>query len=440
MKQYPLEDSLWAQTAAPAPETHILEGDKRADVVVIGGGYTGLSAALHLAQRNVDVVVLEAEETGYGGSGRNAGHCSPTFIFYTPDQVLELLGPKFGPRMVDLQANSANLVFSLIKQYDIDCEAAQNGMIYAAHTPSKLGLCETLCQQYIDLGKQCMMLDKEKANTLTGSDKYHGGWFHPEGGHLNPLGYTRGLARAVLQEGGQIHTGSPVQAVRPEGTSWRAVTAKGSVVADKVVIGTNAYTGDFWPKLNHTFYHVVAFNVASSPLSQNVRQTILPENNNVADTRRDTHYYKIDEAGHFVSGSAINWRRGVEREYSWEKFSRRIQYLFPQVGDIKWQCMWHGYLAMMPQKLPSLYELAPGVMAAIGYSGRGVPTATALGKALADALTVNAPGELPLPLSTPKPLHSRRLLSFLVPNIAGPLHRLQDRRSMRRDGLHAPSF
>ncbi|MDH3689126.1 MAG: FAD-binding oxidoreductase [Gammaproteobacteria bacterium] len=440
MKSYPFEQSLWAHTAAPAPDTAPLEEEKHADVVVIGGGYTGLSTALRLAQRKVKVVVLEAEQTGYGGSGRNAGHCSPTFIFYTPNQIVELLGPDFGPRMVQLQSDAANLVFGLIKQYDIDCEAAQNGVIYAAHTPSKLAACEALCNQYAKLGKQCVILDRDRTNALTGSDKYHGAWFHPEGGHLNPLGYARGLARAVIEEGGQIYTSSPVTTVHPEGARWRAVTTRGSVLADKVVIGTNAYTGDFWPRLNETFYRLVAFNVASSPLGENVRRTVLPQNNNVQDTRKDTHYYKIDKDGRIVTGTVVNWRRGIDQQYSFEKFGRRFSYLFPQIGELQWQYMWHGYLAMMPRKLPSLYELAPGVITAIGYSGRGVPTATAMGTVLADFASGAAPKELALPLSTAKPLNGRRLLSLFVPSVAGLLHRWEDRRSMRQADLDPPKF
>lgn len=116
LEHFPLENSLWARTAASAPDTRVLEGENKADVVVIGAGYTGLSTALHLAREGVDVVVLEAVEIGYGGSGRNAGHCNPTFIMHSPDKVTEILGPEYGPRMVRLQTQASKLVFGLIRE------------------------------------------------------------------------------------------------------------------------------------------------------------------------------------------------------------------------------------------------------------------------------------------------------------------------------------
>ena len=209
-------------------------------MAVIGAGYTGLPTALHLAKAGVRVVVIEAEEAGYGGSGRNAGHCSPIFLHHTPEQVVAALGPRFGPRMIDLQIDAGNLVFGLIEQYGIDCEGAQNGLITAAHTPSAVPACEAKCAQYTALGKAARVLDREEVASLTGSERYAGGWFHPEGGHLNPLGYARGLARAAISEGAVIHTASPVRRVVPAGTGWRVETPRGAVVADKVVIATNA--------------------------------------------------------------------------------------------------------------------------------------------------------------------------------------------------------
>lgn len=441
MKVYPLERSLWYDTAAPAPETRPLDGAVTADVAVIGGGYTGLSTALHLAKRGVKAVALEAEETGYGGSGRNAGHCSPTFLHHTPDEVVEQWGPVYGPRMVRLQADAAEMVFGLIREYAMDCEAFQNGLLFPAHTREALEAQVEVCASYAALGKRVRMLDKDEVARLTGSERYVGGWFHPEGGHLNPLGYARGLARAALKEGATIHTGSRVMRVVPEGAKWRVETAQGSVAADKVVIGTNALTGDFWPALGRTFFPLTAFNVATEPLSENVRRSVLPGNNNLIDTRKDTQYYKLDKDGRLVTGSVINWGRGVDPAYSFEIIGRRLRYLFPQIGDVKWRWLWHGYVDMVPEMVPKLFRPAPGVVAALGFSGRGVPTCTALGRSLADwAAGAVAEADLPLPFLDPTPLRGRRILSFMTPAVAGPLYRWQDRRALRRDGQIPPSL
>ena len=438
VKHFPLEDALWVHTALPAPETPRLEGEARADVVVIGGGYTGLSTALHLAGSGVEVVVLEAAEIGYGGSGRNAGHCNPTFIMHLPDRVVEILGPEHGPRMVRLQTEAARLVFDLIREHGIDCEAEQNGIVMAAHAPSALAKCEARCEQYAPLIDGCRMLDKDEVEALTGSDKYFGGWIVPEGGHLNPLGYARGLASAALKEGARVFTQSPVESVTPKGGGWCAKTPQGEVTADNVVIGTNAYTGDFWDKLDTTFYRIIAYNVASQPLGENARGTILPGGHNVIDTRGHTHYYKLDKDGRLVTGSIASVRRGWERELTAGVFTRRMQHVFPQIGALEWPWLWYGYLAMNRETLPKLYEPAPGVVAALGYSGRGVPTATTMGRELARMLTGTPREELALPITRPKPLRGRGLLSKAVPLILGPYHRWQDARGMRRDGLKPP--
>lgn len=441
MKIHPLERSLWYDTAAPAPETHPLEGAVSADVAVIGGGYTGLSTALHLAKRGVKAVVLEAEEAGYGASGRNASHCSPTFLHHTPEEVVAQWGPVYGPRMVRLQADAANLVFGLIREYGMECEAVQNGLIYPANTKAALKAQESVCASYAALGKAVRMIDKAEAASLIGSDRYAGGWFHPEGGHLNPLGYARGLARAALREGAVIHTGTRVLRVVPDGAKWRVETAHGSVTADKVVIGTNAFTGDFWPDLGKTFFRLTAFNVATEPLSENVRRSVLPGNNNLIDTRKDTQYYKLDKDGRLVTGSVVNWSRGLDNDRTFALIQRRVRDLFPQIGEPKWRWLWHGYVDMVPEMIPKFFRPAPGVVAALGFSGRGVPTCTALGKSLAGwAAGDIAEADLPLPFLDPKPLFGRRVLSFMTPTVAGPLYRWQDRHALRRDGQKPPSL
>ena len=438
MKRYPLEDSLWAHTAAPAPETHALEGDARADVVVVGGGFTGLSTALHLAQRGTDVAVLEAEETGFGGSGRNAGHCTPTFLHATPAEVEKMLGPVHGPRFVGLQTGAANKVFGLIEKYGIACEAAQNGLITAAHTPGEMAGIEAKYEAYKALGKAVELWDRQTIGEWIGTDKYHGGWFHPEAGHLNPLGYARGLARAAMSEGARVFTASPVTAIRPEGTGWRAMTAGGSVLADKVVIGTNAYGGDFWPRIDAPFYRLRIFCAATQPLGENLRASILPRNNHVGDTRRDTHYYKFDKDGRFVTVGTVNGVRGRDPASAYKVTEPRLRYLFPQLGEIDWGWCWYGYIAVNPRMLPRLYELAPGVSTVIGYSGRGVPTGTAMGGVLADFAMGKEAKDLDVEPETLRPLHGRRVLNFAIPTVIGPYYRWLDARAMRRDGLDPP--
>lgn len=199
----PLEPSLWYATAAAAPVTAALDGEIETEVCVIGGGYTGLSTALHLAEAGVDVVLLEAKAIGFGGSGRNAGHCTPTFHFYEIPVIRTMLGEPFASRLIKRQTDAANLVFDLIRRHRIDCEGVQTGYVKAAHAPGVLPKMEQQCGYYQSVGKATKLLSRDEVEYMTGSPRYYGGWFHPEGGHLNPLGYARGLARAAMVAGAE---------------------------------------------------------------------------------------------------------------------------------------------------------------------------------------------------------------------------------------------
>lgn len=438
MRGAPLEPSLWAATAAPAPETPELDESLEADVIVIGAGYTGLSTALHLARRGVDVVVVEAQESGWGGSGRNAGHCTPTFAHHEIADVKRIIGPEWGDRFVRLQADAAELVFGLIRDYEIDCEAHQNGYLQLAHASAMMATLSKRCEDYTALGKSCVLLDRDQVAERTGSERYFGGWLHPEGGHLNPLGYSRGLARAVLGEGVRLYTRSPVLGLARQGGKWRARTAKGSVVGDKVVIGTGAYTPpELWPGLTDCFFVLTAYCLATQPLTENLRRSVLPANNHVGDSRGDTHFFKRDDQGRIVTAGFVEWRRGRNVAATKALMSRRFKWLFPQLGELEWQYMWHGDIDFVRDMLPRLYELAPGVVTAFGYSGRGVPTATAMGTVLAEHAFGTAEQDLAVPISKPRPERARALLRF-APDVVTPFYRRRDARVLARDGVEAP--
>ena len=190
-----------------------------------------------------------------------------------------MVGEPQASRLIERQANAANLVNTLVQRYSIDCEWQQNGYIHAAHTPSALPKLEKHNETYLALGKATRVLDRDETARLTGSDRFHGDWFHPEGGHLNPLGYARGLARAVMSHGGRIFVRSRVTGIDASGSRWTVRTAQGRVTADKVICGTGAYTDGFWPGLERTFTIQPVFVAATQPLSDNIRRSVLPGNN-----------------------------------------------------------------------------------------------------------------------------------------------------------------
>ncbi|WP_454749047.1 NAD(P)/FAD-dependent oxidoreductase [Ciceribacter selenitireducens] len=433
----PIEPSLWYATARPGPETSALDTDMSADVCIVGAGYTGLSSAIHLAEKGVNVIVLDAEIVGFGGSGRNAGHCTPTFAHSNFAGVRKTVGAPYADRFIAAQADSADLVFGLIDRYGIDCDAVRTGYVEAAHTPAVLKRLEVRTADYNSLGKKTQLLDRAEAARRTGSSRYAGGWYHPDGGHLNPLGYVRGLARALLSLGGKIHTQSPVVSIVPSGTGWKVATAKGSVTADKVILGTGAYTTSYWPKLDRTFARLATAAFATEPLPEALIASIVPDNNTVVETRHDPASYRITADRRLVTTMMVEGRRGGDPEYTRALASRRFEWILPQLKGKRWEYYWYGELDIHPRTYPRLYDLAPGIVAATGFSGRGVPTGTAVGKILADWGMGTAKTDLAMPSD---PLVAVSALLPLATRIALPYVRLVDQISAWRYGIRPPKY
>ncbi len=437
MRRAPLEPSLWYATAAPAPDLRPLEGDIDTDVCIVGAGYTGLSTALHLAPKGVRTVVLEAEEVGYGGSGRNAGHCTPTFHFYSIPRVRRMLGEPWAERLIQRQTDAANLVGRLIEEHHIDCEWRQTGYLHAAHTPSALAKLEEHNRHYVAVGKATRVLDREETRRLTGSERYFGAWFHPEGGHLNPLGYARGLARAALGRGVQVFIRSRVTGIEPRGTRWAVRTARGTVTADKVVCGTGAYTDRYWPGLERSFAIGTVFVAATQPLSDNVRKSVLPNNTTMHDGRGDIFVYKYNKEGRIVASMWPLGSRGSDPAFTRRVMTEKLRWLHPQIGEVDWQYLWYGDLDLQPRTIPRLFELAPGVVASLGYSGRGVPTGTMMGTVLADWALGMPAQDMAL---RPEPLRAAPFYTALAPRLLVSYYRWRDNRAARRDRTELPPF
>lgn len=382
----PFETSLWFATAPPAPATVPLEGRIRADVCIVGGGYTGLTTALELARDGIKVVLLEREEVGYGGSGRNAGHCTPTFTHYSLPELRKMLGDPWAERLIERQTRANDRVARMIERYQIQCEWQQNGYVMGAPYPAMLKAIEAKVETYNAVGARTKLLDRDEVARVTGSPRFYGGWFHSEAGHLNPLAYARGLARAVIQEGGTIHTRSPVTGCTPApGGGWTVTTGKGEVTADKVIFATGAYTVGGWPKLDRTFKIQRVFVAATQPLSDDERRSILPQNTTIHDGRGDIFVYKYNAEGRIVASMFPMGRRGRDMAYTRQLMSDRLRWLHPQIRhDLVWDYFWFGELDMQYRTVPRLYGLAPGVVALTGLSGRGVPTGSMLGGILSE--------------------------------------------------------
>ncbi|WP_414902200.1 NAD(P)/FAD-dependent oxidoreductase [Rhizobium cremeum] len=433
----PFDVTLWYATAATAPKTEPLEGRVQADVCIVGAGYTGLTTALELARAGVKVVLLERAEAGFGGSGRNAGHCTPTFTHYSLPELRRMLGEPWAERLIERQTRANDRVSSMIRDYQIDCEWVQNGYVMGAPYKGALAGLDKKVETYNAVGARTRFLDRDEVEALTGSPRFHGGWLHEEGGHLNPLGYARGLARAVIQEGGIIHTGSAVIACDRSPTGgWSVKTDNGEVIADKVIFSTGAYTVGGWPKLDRTFKIQRVFVAATQPLDEETRRTVLPKNTTIHDGRGDIYVYKYNAEGRIVASMFPMGRRGRDMAYTRQVMSDRLKWLHPQIkGEIRWEYFWFGELDMQYRTVPRFYSLAPGVVALTGLSGRGVPTGSMLGSILSEWALGKRENELALKL---EPLTEAPFYMSFGPALTLRYYRIRDNIAARLSGAPLP--
>ena len=401
MKNDPRSHGLWERTAPKAPSTTALEGTQQTDVLVIGAGFTGLSAALHLAEAGTKVIVLEAEEIGFGGSGRNVGLVNAG-MWVMPDDLPGELGPVYGDRLLSLLGDAPRLVFDLVAKHDIPCEIMPVGTLHCAVGTKGLTEIEERAAQWQRRGAPVEVLTGEAAARLTGSRHYSGVLLDRRAGTIQPLAYVRGLARAALAAGAQIHTGSPVSGVARTGATWTATTSRGSVSAPWVVLATNAYTTAPWPAVRAELVHLPYFNFATEPLSDNVRHSILPERQGAWDTEEVLSSFRFDAGGRLVFGS-VGALRGTGRAVHAFWARRMLGKLFPQLGPVRFEAEWYGMIGMTANNLPRFHKLAPQVVGFSGYNGRGIAPGTVFGRELA-RLILGQIGEadLPLPLTDPQ--------------------------------------
>jgi glycine/D-amino acid oxidase-like deaminating enzyme len=398
----PWPPSLYAATGRAAPPTPPLEGEARADVAVVGAGFTGLSTALHLAEAGARVVVLETHAPGWGASGRNGGQVNPG-LKPDPDEVEADFGPELGARMVRFAWGAPNTAFALIRRLGIACDARQGGTLRAAFRPAHAEGVKRLADQCLARGLPVSPLDRDAAREATGADRWLAILRDASGGDVQPLDYARGLARAAIAAGAAVHGGSPVTRLERAGGAWRLETSGGAVIADTVVLGANGYTGDLWPGLRQSVVPVFSSIIATAPLSDNVQATVMPMRAALYESGNVTVYLRVDQNGRLLMGgrgpqSPIAGPRPVDY------LRRYAERLWPAVAGVEWTHGWNGQLAITEDHYPHLHRPAPGLIACLGYNGRGVAMSTAMGGEIA-RLALGAPPEaIALPVTPIRPM------------------------------------
>jgi glycine/D-amino acid oxidase-like deaminating enzyme len=418
--------------APPGPDFVPLEGNASADVAVVGAGFTGISAALHLAERGIRATVLEAKTIGWGASGRNFGQVVPYFK-HDQDHVLGHFGTETGERLIAAAGNAPDLVFSLISRYRIDCSAIRKGLIFAAHSPAGRAALERRTAFWQQRGAPVEIRYGGDAEALIGSPYYAALSLDRRGGTLNPLAYVRGLAAAAGAAGAAVHTASPVLRLEREGRRWRLSLPRGELLADTVVLATNAYTDrGLWPGLRESLIPMRAYQNITRPLGENLRRSILPEGQPLTDTRPLFSGVRLHPDGR-LQASADGPAFTIGGAPYLAKLERRLRTIFPQLGPLEWEQHWSGWVAMTYDLYPHLHALAPGLWAGLGYSGRGIALATLMGREIAARIAGAAERDLVFPVTQLRPPAIAPLARPMVASLLA-YHRLGDAWRARRDG------
>ncbi|MFT3690811.1 NAD(P)/FAD-dependent oxidoreductase [Paenirhodobacter sp.] len=393
----------WSVPPDPRPT---LSQPEEADVAIIGGGFTGIASALFLAQAGKRAVVLEARHVGFGASGRNGGQVIPG-LKHDPEELLAEYGPDQGARLVRMVGGAADLVFDTIATHGIPCAPVRGGWIQGAHSPLALKAVQTRARQWQAQGVPVEMLDRDQIAERSGTPVYFGGWRDPRAGALQPLDYVRGLARAAEAHGAVIFENSPVTGLTHEGAGWIATTAGGRVRAPRALVATNGYTGDLVPGLAQSILPVQSMIIATQPLPEDLRRTIMPGGVVLSETRKLAFYMRQTAEGRFLIGG-----RGAvgpaEKPALIEALRRGMARMFPQIAGIGIDHHWSGHIAMSMDGMPHLHAPAPGLHVMLAYNGRGVAMATAFGKMYAEHVATGEPVLFPATPVRPLAWHALR--------------------------------
>src|SRR3954471_20634513 len=354
-------ESLWAAVTPAGPELPQLVGTAEADVVVIGAGFTGLSSALHLREAGVDVAVIEAMEPGWGASGRNNGQVIPTLSRPDPDDIVARHGAA-GERFVALLRDSASVLFDVARRCQIEAEQEQSGWVQPVHSPGRIRIAERRVRQWSKFGAAVELLSRDETRQMLGSDAWFGGFWNRTGGHINPLALSRGLARIVLERGGRIYAGSPAISFARHNDCWVVTTAQGQISGRALIVATNAYTREFSgslaPQIAREVVPVLSWQMATQPLSEAVRKTIIPGRQAMSDTHGELYFARYDARHRLVTGGAVIGP-GNKAERLRARVAERLQGLWPQIGEVRFDYVWNGYVGMTTDYMPRIHRLGP---------------------------------------------------------------------------------
>jgi gamma-glutamylputrescine oxidase len=381
-------DNYYAASSNVVQEHAALEGDAKADVCVIGGGFTGLSAALNLAERGMKVVLLEAERIGYGASGRCGGLIG-SGQRRDPLEAEKMFGHARSKLLWDFAELAKQEVRDRVAQHNINCDL-QKGQLVGVHKKRYLGWAAEMADALADRYNypDTHALDREATRAMVATDTFLEGFFDPNAATIHPLNYALGLAGAASDAGVAIYENSRVSAYTRADPA-RITTDKGSVTASFVVLACNAYLDKLEPRIAGKMMPINNFMIATEPLGEERCDRLISGRYGVHDTRFVVNYFRLSNDHRLLFGGGENYRNSFPSDIA--AFVRpHMLNLFPQLSDVAIDHAWGGRVSVTVNRWPHVGRLEPNLFFGQGYSGHGIATASFAGKLIAEAVAGTA--------------------------------------------------
>lgn len=380
--------SYYSTTAVGAPECSTLVGAIEADVCVVGAGYTGVSTALNLAERGYSVVVLEGARVGWGASGRNGGQiCSG----YSPSmsRIAGWVGDEHAKRLWEMAEEAKAIIRDRVARHDIKCDL-RSGYLLGAAKPAHISELRAELNLLVERHgyRQLRIISREEMSELVAADCYHGGMYDEGGGHLHPLNYNLGLARAAIDAGVRIYEYSSVAGLE-FGSMPSVHTPLGSVKSRYLVLCGNAYLGNLVPEIRKRIMPVGTYVATTKPLGEEQAQMLIPCNAAVSDTNFVLNYFRRTADHRLLFGGRVSYTTFPPANLS-AAMRRSMLKVFPGLTDVEFDHVWGGNVAITVERTPHLGRIAGNIYFAHGFSGLGVALTGIAGKVMAEAIAGTA--------------------------------------------------
>lgn len=384
--EYPA--SYHASVATPLDRFPSAEGPLKADICIVGAGYTGLSAALHLRQRGYDVVVLEAQRVGFGASGRNGGHVTSGQRI-EQDELEAMMGKESARQLWEIGNQAVDLVRDLSRSPAVETDF-HDGIIHADHraryVPHSRAYAEKLQTEYGH--DRIRFLDREEVRHMVGSPLYHGGTLDMGSGHIDPLQFAFGLARMARDAGARIYEASKVTEI-VESSPARVKTERAEITADHVILACNGYLGGLNGRVAARVMPINNYIVTTEPMSPEVQESFIRNNHAVADSKFVVNYFRFSDDHRLIFGGGESYGYRFPSDIR-KLVTKPMLEIYPQLKGARLTHAWGGTLAITMNRMPHFERLSGNILSFSGYSGHGLALATLAGQIAAETIAGQA--------------------------------------------------